>query len=338
VTDPTSEELKSLLARVANASLYYPEYRYKAWGYGEWIAMEGLLQAAAVCEDNRYSGFVEGLVGGWISKRERLLPADHVAPGVAMLRLYEITEQRIYLERAFALADLLLSSPRSSRGPRMLRPDANTHVYVDCIYSDPTLFCKLGLMTKDTRWFLEAVNYTREFWDVLVDPQIPLLYHGYSDTTHSHIGLLWGRGVGWALLGLVDELVDLPPDTPGRDGLLKNLHDTAETLRDLQDADGNWHTILNHPETYLENSIAAFVFSAFRKAMRFNLLDFSFAQCTARSWDAMIRGIQPNGQILVSEATPEGDLALYQSLKLGVYPWGQGPVMRAIVEELAGLG
>jgi unsaturated rhamnogalacturonyl hydrolase len=338
VTKPTDAELKSLLARVANASLYYPEYHYKAWGYGEWIAMEGLLLAAAVCENARYAGFVEGLVSGWISKRERLLPTDHVAPGVAMLSLYESTGERIYLERAHALADLLLSSPRSSRGPRLLRPDANTHVYVDCIYSDPTLFCKLGLVTKDTRWFLEVVNYTREFWDVLVDPQIPLLYHGYSDRTHSHIGLLWGRGVGWALLGLVDELVDLPPQTPGRNGLLRNLQEMAVTLRTLQDADGNWHTVLNHPETYLENSIAAFVFAAFRKAMRFNLLDSTFAQCTARSWEAMVHGIQPNGQIQVSEATPEGDLALYQSLKLGVYPWGQGPVMRAIVEELAGQG
>ena len=338
MTKLNNEELKSLLARVANASLYYPEYRYKAWGYGEWIAMEGLLQAAKVCEDHRYAGFVEGLVSGWISKRDQLLPRDHVAPGVAMLSLYESTGERIYLERAHALADLLLSSPRSSRGPRLLRPDANTHVYVDCIYSDPTLFCKLGLITKDTRWFSEAVNYTLEFWDVLVDPRIPLLYHGYSDSTHSHIGLLWGRGAGWALLGLVDELVDLPRETPGRERLLENLQGMAGALRDLQEDDGNWHTVLNHPETYLENSIAAFVFAAFSKAMRFNLLDSSFGQCVAKSWAAMIRGIQPDGQILVSEATPEGDLALYQSLKLGVYPWGQGPVMRGIVEELAGRG
>ena len=47
-------------------------------------------------------------------------------------------------------------------------------------------------------------------WDVLVDQDVPLLYRGHSEELSSHIGLLWGRGVGWALLGLVDMLVDLP--------------------------------------------------------------------------------------------------------------------------------
>jgi rhamnogalacturonyl hydrolase YesR len=197
---------RSLMARVADATIYYPAYRYKAWGYGEWIAMEGLLAAAPTCEDPRYFGFVEGLIAGWISKRERLVPADHVAPGVACVELYRATGREIYLERALALATLLLQSPRSARGARLLRPDANQHVYVDCLYSDPPLFCSLAQVTGERRWFDEAAAYALEFWSVLVDARIPLLYHGYSDRTQDHIGLLWGRGVGWALLGLADTL------------------------------------------------------------------------------------------------------------------------------------
>jgi hypothetical protein len=48
----------------------------------------------------------------------------------------------------------------------------------------------------------------------------------------------------------------------------------------------------------------------------------------------MLQAISETGQISVSEATPEGDLALYQRLELGIYPWGQGPVLRAIDEQL----
>jgi unsaturated rhamnogalacturonyl hydrolase len=334
----SNADLKAWLSTVAAASLYYPEYRYKAWGYGEWIAMEGLLDAAELCGDARFQGFVEGLISGWISKRSQLTPADHVSPGVTFLRLYQITGQEVYLDRALALAKLLLDSPRSSRGARLLRPDANTHVYVDCLYSDPPLFCKLGLATGDRRWFAEAAEYAREFWDVLVDPEVPLLYHGYSETTHSHIGLLWGRGVGWALLGLVDTLENLPAETAGREGILANVRNMSATLKELQAENGHWHTVLNRPESYLENSIAAFLFTSFRKAMRLGLLDGSFAACTLRAWNAFSKAVQPNGQMLVSEATPEGDLASYQALKLGIYPWGQGPVLRAISEELAARG
>jgi len=330
--------MRDLMASVADATVYYPEYQYKVWGYGEWIALEGLLAAARICENPRYRGFVEGLVAGWISKREQLIPADHVAPGVVLTELYGLTGREIYLKRALALGRLLLDSPRSSRGARLLRPDANQHVYVDCLYSDPPLFCRLAQATGDRGWFEQAADYALEFWNVLVDAQVPLLYHGYSDAWGHHIGLLWGRGAGWALLGLADTLTDLPAGIKGRDNLLANFRSLAAVLRKLQADNGNWHTVLDHPETYLESSIACFVYAAFRKAMRGGLLDASFEECARRSWDACSRSISEAGQILVSEATPEGDLASYQSLRLGVYPWGQGPALRAIEEHMKSSG
>jgi hypothetical protein len=58
--------MRELMAHVAEAAIYYPEYRYRVWGYGEWIAMEGLLAAARICQNPRYLGFVEGLVTGYI--------------------------------------------------------------------------------------------------------------------------------------------------------------------------------------------------------------------------------------------------------------------------------
>jgi unsaturated rhamnogalacturonyl hydrolase len=329
---------RELMSRVADATIYYPEYRYKVWGYGEWIALEGLLAAARICQEPRYLGFVEGLVAGWISKRDRLIPADHVAPGVALLDLYGLTGCQIYLDRAQALARLLLDSPRSSRGARLLRPDANQHVYVDCLYSDPPLFCRLARVTGDRSWFDQAADYALEFWNVLVDARVPLPYHGHSDATGEHIGLLWGRGAGWALLGLADTLADMPEGTSGRNALLAAFRGLAAAMRDSQAENGHWHTVLDHPETYLENSVACFVCVAFFKGMRVGLLDSSFEECARRSWNACRAAISETGQILVSEATPEGDLALYQSLALGIYPWGQGPALRAIEEQSKGAG
>lgn len=314
------DSLCDVMVRVADATLYYPHYRYKVWGYGEWIALEGLLAAARICEQPRYEGFVEGLIAGWISKRTELIPADHVAPGVALVELYKLTGREIYLDRALDLAKLLLDSPRSLRGARLLRPDANQHVYVDCLYSDPPLFCKLAQVTGDRKWFDEAAAYALEFWDVLVDRRVPLLYHGYSNLSGAHIGLLWGRGVGWALLGLVDALADMPEGLHGWDALAVSVRSMASALRELQAENGEWHTVLDHPETYLESSIACFVCAALLKGMRVGLLDSSFEECARRSEVAFLEAISQTGQVLVSEATPEGDLALYQELGLECFP------------------
>lgn len=328
------QSLRNLMARVADATLHYPCYQFKVWGCGEWIALEGLLAAARLCEHSRYMGFVEGLIAGWVSQRTELIPRDHVAPGVALLELYKLTGREVYLERALALAKLLLTSPPSSRGARLLRPDANRHVYVDCLYSDPRLFCRIAQITRDQTWFDVAANYACEFWNVLVDRKIPLLYHGYSEDLPEHIGLLWGRGAGWALLGLVDTLADMPEGIKGRETLLANLQGMAGALRNLQSENGAWHTVLDHTETYLENSIACFAYTGFLKGMRTGILDCSFGESANRSWEAFSSAISPSGQLLVSEATPAGDLNSYQSLGLGVFPWGQGAVLRAIEERI----
>ena len=103
--------------------------------------------------------------------------------------------------------------------------------------------------------------------------------------------------------------------------------------KDLQAENGDWLTVLDHAETYLETSVACFVCAAFRKALRAGLPDSSFEGCACRNWAACTRSISESGQLLVSEATPEGDLASFQALGLGVYPWGQGPALRAIEEQ-----
>jgi rhamnogalacturonyl hydrolase YesR len=113
----TQDDLKDLMGRAADASIYYPEYRYKVWGYGEWIAAEGLLSAARICGKARYLGFVEGLARDWISKRDQLVPADHLAPGVALTNLYELTGQEEFLDRAIAVARLILNAPVLREAP-----------------------------------------------------------------------------------------------------------------------------------------------------------------------------------------------------------------------------
>ena len=201
----SDQELKRLMTCVADASLSYPAYQYKTWGYGEWIALEGLLSAARICADPKYLEFVEGLVGGWISSRTELIPADHVAPGVVLVRLYEITGQESYLERALALAALLLGSPRSTRGAAC---SGRTRMPMF------TLIASIRIRPSSANWVSSLATGSR-FGSCGIHTEI-LGCSGRSGAFASlsrlqrrdpaPIGLLWGRGAGWALLGLVDEL------------------------------------------------------------------------------------------------------------------------------------
>ena len=333
-TDPSDAQLRALLDLAARRALYYSEYQYKAWGYGEWIALEGLLAAADHCDSPRYAGYVEGLITGWMSKRDALVAADHVAPGVSMIRLYESTGQSRYLDRARAVADLILKAPRSSRGGRLLGTDLNTYVIIDCMYSDPCLFAHLGRLEGDDRWHERAITHILDYWDALESDELALLYHAFDNQTSKHAGRLWGRGIGFALLGMVDTAVLLPRGIPSRDRVVERLEQMADKVRQLQAGDGNWHTVINEPQTYLEPSIAALMFTALSKAVRSGLLDPECDDSAKRAWNAFRLNIKPSGEFPVSEATAMGSITHYNSLRLGIYPWGQGAAMRAIEERL----
>jgi unsaturated rhamnogalacturonyl hydrolase len=135
---------------------------------------------------------------------------------------------------------------------------------------------------------------------------------------------------------MVDTLADLPTRISGREALRANLLRMADCLRGLQAPNGHWHTVLNEPASCLENSIAVFAFVAFRKGLRLGLLDASFEDAARRSWSALIEAVRPDGTILVSEATAAGDQGYYNSLEAGVYPWGQGALLRALEEAWLG--
>src|SRR5690348_15398459 len=98
----------ALIDRLATATLGYPEYRYRLRGWGEWIALDGLLAAAETTGNQRYLGFVEGLLAGWIDPTRRLGPADRLAPAGVLLRLHEFRADPDLVSIAQRVASLLV--------------------------------------------------------------------------------------------------------------------------------------------------------------------------------------------------------------------------------------
>jgi unsaturated rhamnogalacturonyl hydrolase len=94
--------------------------------------------------------------------------------------------------------------------------------------------------------------------------------------------------------------------------------------------------VLDHPETYLETSVAAMMAYALRVALRLRLAAPEAAAAADRAFHAALGAVDTAGALTgVSEATPAGDLATYATRPTGVYPWGQGPLLLAIADRLA---
>ncbi len=328
----TGVDLRQTLQHVADRTAAYP---YKCWGFGEAVAMLGLVAAARVTDDDQYRRVVETSFDRWWTAIEgRPLFGDHVTPGVSLLLLGR--ERAHWMDAALALGGLFRRFPERG-GVTIHRPDLDgwtTYIWVDCLYTDGPFLALLGLVTGESSWQDLACAQTLAYIDE--DAPSGLFVHGYDTETGVANGVHWGRGNGWALLGLIDLLRFLQADHPSQPRLATVVRRQLDALASLQDAGGHWHTVLDHPETYLEHSIAAMMAWAIPQAVRLGLVPAAIIDVAAKAFDAALAATDEAGNLWgVSAATPAGDLTTYAGRSTGVFPWGQGPLLLALADRLA---
>lgn len=329
----------AVLRRVAQRTL---RYDFTVWFWGDAIAFDGLLEADELLGEADCGAFCGRFFERWATAPPGW--TDYLTPGRALLRL-NAHRPASRLEPA---AERLMrwyteETPKGPGGAHYFRPDLpqfRTTVLVDSMYHVPSFFAQLGVSTGEQAHFRSAIDIWVSHAEALTGPRGPLLFHNYDVGSHRYRGYGWGRGNGWALLGLADVLELLPQDDAQRPALAKRFKELSELILDLQDRSGFWRTLLDEREAYLESSTAAFYGAAFIKGMQLRLLDERYAEPVERAWAAMLSRIDEDGGLFgVSGVTwaataATEDLSLYRAMPTEVNVWGQGAAMRFAAERI----
>lgn len=332
---------EDILRRVAARSRAYD---FGVWFWGDAIAIDGLLDAAELLGDEASLEHVVDAYRRW-SKRDLGWP-DHLTPGAGLIRIAQMTDEQWPVDAALKLASFLKSVPRSSGAP-LYRPDIPMYrhtVWVDTLYHVPILYARLGEVTGDSFWFDAAIEEWRSHVALLADARGPFLGHSWDTGMHRLHGYAWGRGVGWALYGMVETLEHLPASHPDRGWAEANARALADSLLPVQDFSGFWHTLLHDREAYLETSTASFFTAAFTRGLRTGLLGDAFFEPAESAWLATLGRIDEAGELWgVSACTYAGvanidDVIMYHTLPTEVNVWGQGSALRAAAERIRGAG
>jgi unsaturated rhamnogalacturonyl hydrolase len=309
--------------------------RFKRWGFGESIAMHALLAAGGEAR-----ACAAGLIRAWARTAPGLAgdPLAHVAPGVPLLELYRLTADEHLVTRAGALAAVLEHAPVGRYGARIHRPDLpgwDREIWVDCMHLDGPFLALLAQLDHDHHWADLGAELLLTHGRVLQDERSGLFAHGFDDATGKSNQVFWGRGQGWALLGLVDTLAALPNGHAAAGEITQRLLALADGLShtEAEAAPGCWHTVVDAAETYLEPSVGAFVALGVGLAVDRQLLPGSMRELAQRALAATVAGIDASGHLTgVSDATPVGaNTEHYGVRKRGVHAWGQGPALLALV-------
>ena len=122
----------------------------------------------------------------------------------------------------------------------------------------------------------------------------------------------WGRGNGFAILGLTEALRFLPDDWAERPQILDIYRRHAEALVRHQAPDGMWHQVLDEPGSYRELTVTSMTLVALARGVRLGWLDDSYRSVIDRAWLGIAAHIAEDGAVVdASTSTGAGPTKQY---------------------------
>lgn len=108
----------------------------------------------------------------------------------------------------------------------------------------------------------------------------------------------WGRGNGFALLGITEALTFLPASWSDRARALDIYRKHVAALAKLQSDDGSWRQVVDEPTSYRELTVTAMTTAAMARGVRLGWIDRkTYEPVINRGWEAVAARVNPDGTV-----------------------------------------
>jgi rhamnogalacturonyl hydrolase YesR len=109
----------------------------------------------------------------------------------------------------------------------------------------------------------------------------------------------WGRGNGFASLGVTEALTSLPARHQARGPLLECYRRHMGGMKAMQAPDGMWRQVVDEPGAYREQSVTAMTLASMARGLRLGWLDSrTYRPVVDRAWRALAAHITEDGAIV----------------------------------------
>jgi rhamnogalacturonyl hydrolase YesR len=241
---------------------------------------------------------------------------------------------------AFANASELEGSPEAAALARrtadfILSEHPDTVVrfgrgWTDDMFMASSLLSRVSLQTNDPR-YARALGRILTTYAARLQREDGLFIHA-TDGAHA-----WGRGNGFAALGLTEALTYLPASWGDRGAVLAAYQRQMSALVPLQTEDGSWRQVLDQPTAYQELSVTALMLTAMARGVRLGWLDRArFTPVIERAWQAVLARVGAEGTVrdVCTSTGAQATLEYYMTRPVvnGADDRGGGMVLMAALE------
>jgi unsaturated rhamnogalacturonyl hydrolase len=266
------------------------------WHYDVGLVLQGIESVGRKTGDRRYLDFVKasvdkfvgdgGVIKGYDAETYNI---DDINMGKVLFALFadskDPADKERYRKALYALRAQMASHPRTSDGGFWHKKIYPHQIWADGVYMAGPFLAKFAAAFGEPAALDDAVKEVLLAETHLRDEKTGLLYHGWDERktqrwanpATGRSSQLWGRGVGWYAMAVVDVLAEMPKNHPRRRALVDVLRRLAVGIARVQDpATGVWWQVLDapgRPGNYKEASASAMFVYALAKGVKNGWLD-----------------------------------------------------------------
>jgi len=294
------------------------ESKFTKWQYVNGVLTVGMIQAAAVLKDAKYSDysrrnfdfifsnldyFRKLYEGG--AQQVEYRPVFHIGSlddcgsmAAGLLEVYGFDKKQGYMDYLQRVGDYILNKQvRFPDGTLARNNPRKMTIWADDLYMSVPFLARMGKETGDHKYFDFAIQQVESFNRYLYDSTAGLYYHCYYNDENINGVAHWGRCNGWLALAQTELLNDLPADHPKRPELLKLLLRQIVGFSRYQDTSGMWHQVLDKPDSYLESSATAMFVYTVAHAVNKGWINRSYITIAQNGWEGLGRKVTADGQL-----------------------------------------
>jgi len=281
----------------------------KKWNYTNGLVVECIMKLYEQTRDRQYLDYARIYADSMISADGRIFGyrldrynLDHVNPGKYLFRLYDAAPEARLKTAVDTLWSQLTTQPRTTEGGYWHKQVYPWQMWLDGIYMGDVFkaeYVSRYMTDNPAEWEDVILQYTL-VGKHTYDPANGLYRHGWdesreqrwSDPQTGQSAHVWGRGMGWYMMALVDALDYIPEGTPGRDSLITIFADGCEALIPIQDPEtGCWYQVLDRSGdegNYLEMTGTTMFLYSMLKGVRLGYLPEKFIDVAKKGWNGML--------------------------------------------------
>ncbi|MFW0739341.1 glycoside hydrolase family 88/105 protein [Flavobacterium sp. T12S277] len=294
------------------------------WDYKMGLVLSAFEKLYRKTNDKKYFNYIKEYADELIdadgnnSKYERdEYNIDCANPGKLLFKLYDETKDKRYLKVLQELRKQLENQPRTASGGFWHKQIYPNQMWIDGLYMAEPFYTEYTVRFENGKALNDIAKQFELVQTHLVDKKTGLVYQAWDESkeiawANPETGTsptIWGRGIGWYMMALVETLEYYPKTHPKYKALTEDLNQIAKSVMQHKSASGLWYQVADKPEmngNFLESSASAMIIYALAKGANKGYLKPIYKKTAEESFKAYLKEFvskDSQGHIIISKVS-----------------------------------